>query len=80
MNWKSKLILGMLTALAMMFLIQDKVKTETFLASTSLFGVTTYAGILTRFEKWGGLSVVAWNPQEKSEIFLSKGVPIASRF
>jgi cytochrome c-type biogenesis protein CcsB len=61
-------------ALAMMFLIQDKMKTETFLAATSLFGVATYVGVLTRFEKWGGLSVVAWNPEEKSEVFLSKGV------
>ena len=33
-----------------------------------------YAGVLTRFEKWGGLNVVAWNAEEKSEIFLSKGV------
>ncbi len=31
-------------------------------------------GILTRFEKWGGLNLVAWNAEEKSEIFLSKGV------
>ena len=61
-------------ALAMMFLIQDKVKTETFLAATSLFCVGTYLGVLTRFEKWGGLNVIAWNPQEKSEIFISKGV------
>jgi len=29
---------------------------------------------LTRFERWGGLSLAAWNPQEKSEIFLAKGV------
>jgi cytochrome c-type biogenesis protein CcsB len=61
-------------ALAMMFLIQDKVKTETFLAATSLFSVGTYCGVLTRFEKWGGLNVIAWNPQDKSEIFISKGV------
>jgi cytochrome c-type biogenesis protein CcsB len=61
-------------ALAMMFLIQDKVKTETFLIATSLFGVGTYAGVLTRFEKWGGLSLVAWNPQDKAEVFISKGV------
>ncbi len=61
-------------ALAMMFLIQDKMKTETFLAATSLFTVATYVGVLTRFEKWGGLSVVAWNPVEKSEVFLSKGM------
>jgi cytochrome c-type biogenesis protein CcsB len=61
-------------ALAMMFLIKDNMKTETFLAATSAFGVATYLGVLTRFEKWGGFSVVAWNPEEKSEIFLSKGV------
>src|ERR1700733_14043761 len=61
-------------ALAMMFLIQDKMKTETFLAATSLFSVLTYVGVLTRFEKWGGLSVVAWNPDTKSEAFLSRGV------
>jgi cytochrome c-type biogenesis protein CcsB len=29
---------------------------------------------LTRFEKWGGLNLVAWNPESKSEVFLSKGV------
>src|ERR1700689_2597124 len=61
-------------ALAMMFLIQDKMKTETFLAATSLFTVATYVGILTRFEKWGGLSVVGWNPEAKEEIFIAKGV------
>jgi cytochrome c-type biogenesis protein CcsB len=58
----------------MMFLIKDKMETETFLAATSLFTVATYLGILTRFEKWGGLSVVAWNPEEKSEVFIAKGV------
>ncbi len=61
-------------ALAMMFLIQDKVKTETFLAGTSLFVIATYAGILTRFEKWGSLSVIAWDEPNKSEVFLSRGV------
>jgi cytochrome c-type biogenesis protein CcsB len=61
-------------ALAMMFLIQDKMKTETFLAATSLFTVSVYAGILTRFEKWGGLSLIAWNAQDKAEVFLQKGV------
>ena len=61
-------------ALAMMFLIQDGMKTETFLTATSFFSVGIYAGILTRFERWGGLSVVAWNPQEHSEVFLSRGV------
>src|SRR5271167_3254080 len=61
-------------ALAMMFLIQDKMRTETFLAATSLFTIGTYVAVLTRFEKWGGLSVIAWNPEEKSEVFLSRGV------
>ena len=61
-------------ALAMMFLIQDKMKTETFLAGDQPVSVRIYAGVLTRFEKWGGLSVVAWNPEEKSEVFLSRGV------
>ena len=61
-------------ALAMMFLIQDDTKTEVFLGATSLFVIAIYAGILTRFEKWGGLSVVAWNPESKSEVFVAKGV------
>jgi cytochrome c-type biogenesis protein CcsB len=61
-------------ALALMFLIQDKMHNETFLATTSLFTIGIYLGILTRFENWGGLSVVAWNAQEKSEMFLQRGV------
>src|SRR5579863_9439281 len=61
-------------ALAMMFLIQNGVKTETFLVGTSLFTVGIYLGILTRFEKTGGLSLIAWNPQDKAEIFISRGV------
>ncbi len=62
-------------ALATMFLIQDKMKTETFLAITSSCTVAIYAAVvLTRFEKWGGLSLVAWNPDSKSEVFISKGV------
>jgi len=62
-------------ALAAMFLIQDKMKTETFLAVTSASTLAIYASvILTRFEKWGGLSLAAWNPEQKSEVFLSKGV------
>jgi len=62
-------------ALAMMFLIQDKMKTETFLAVTSASTLAIYASVVfTRFERWGGLSLVAWNPEQKSEVFLSKGV------
>src|SRR5246500_2875125 len=61
-------------ALALMFLIQDNMPSETFLAATSLFTVGVYAGILTRFDNWGGLSVIAWNAQEKTEMFLQRGV------
>jgi cytochrome c-type biogenesis protein CcsB len=62
-------------ALATMFLIQDRMKTGTFLAVTSSSTLAIYASIvLTRFEKWGGLSLVAWNPESKSEVLLSKGV------
>src|SRR5690348_9141950 len=61
-------------ALAMMFLIQDKMKTEMFLAATSIFTVGIYASILLRFEKWGGLNVVAWDAENKSEMFISRGV------
>jgi cytochrome c-type biogenesis protein CcsB len=62
-------------ALAMMFLIKDNMKTETFLAATSLFSVISYAAILcTRFEKWGGLSVIGWDEPNKSEMFVSRGM------
>jgi cytochrome c-type biogenesis protein CcsB len=61
-------------ALAMMFLIKDKMKTETFLAATSIFTVGVYATILGRFERWGGFNVVAWDPQNKQEVFISRGV------
>jgi hypothetical protein len=30
--------------------------------------------VLTRFEKWGGLNVVAWDAQNKTEVFISRGV------
>ena len=62
-------------ALAMMFLIQDNMKTETFLAATSIGTIGIYLSIvLTRFEKWGGLSLIAWDSEHKQEVFLSKGV------
>ncbi len=48
-------------ALALMFLIKDHLKTETFLATTSALTAALYIGILTRFERWGGLSVAAWD-------------------
>jgi cytochrome c-type biogenesis protein CcsB len=61
-------------ALAMMFLIQDKMETETFLAATSIFTIGIYAAVLTRFERWGGFNVVAWDAENKTEVFISKGV------
>ena len=60
-------------ALAMMFLIKDKMQTETFLAATSLFGVGTYLGVLTRFKN-GDAESGGWDPERKSEVFLAKGV------
>jgi cytochrome c-type biogenesis protein CcsB len=62
-------------ALAMMFLIQDGLKTETFLACTSATVSAIYVAIVaTRFEKWGGLSVTAWDPRTKSDMFLGRGM------
>jgi len=63
-------------ALALMFLIQDRMKTETFLAATSVFTVGIYAAILSRFERWGGLNVLAWDAVNKSEVFISRGVRV----
>ncbi len=48
-------------ALALMFLIKDQMRTETFLAATSAITAGLYTGILTRFQGWGGLSVAAWD-------------------
>jgi cytochrome c-type biogenesis protein CcsB len=62
-------------ALSMMFLIQDNMKTETFQAVTSAFTTAIYLGILgTRFDKTGGLNVIAWNFKNKEEIFLQEKV------
>src|SRR5437764_13933208 len=61
-------------ALAMMFLIQDKLKTENFLAATSIFTVGIYASVLTRFEGWGGFNLIAWDAENKAEVFVSRGV------
>ena len=61
-------------ALAMMFLIQDKVKTELFLAATSIFTVGIYGAILLRFERWGGLNVIAWDTENKTEVFIARNV------
>ena len=62
-------------ALAMMFLIQDNFKTETFLAGPARWSSAIYVAIVaTRFERWGGLSVTAWDAENKSDMFLGRGV------
>ena len=62
-------------ALAMMFLIKDNFKTETFLALTSAtVGAIYIAIVATRFEKWGGLSVTAWDVRDKSDMFIGRGM------
>src|SRR5579863_4254574 len=61
-------------ALAMMFLIKDGFRTETFLACTSAAVSAIYVAILaTRFDK-GGLSVTAWDVSTKSDMFLGRGM------
>lgn len=62
-------------ALSMMFLIQDNMKTESFQAFTSAFTALIYASILAvRFDKSGGLNVIAWDFQNKEEVFLQPKV------
>jgi cytochrome c-type biogenesis protein CcsB len=61
-------------ALAMMFLIKDRMQTETFLAATSAMTTIIYGAlIVTRATIGGGLSVVAWDYARKEEIFVAKG-------
>jgi cytochrome c-type biogenesis protein CcsB len=60
-------------ALAMMFLIQDDMKTETFQVLTALGMASVYAGMMLRFRS-GGFAVVAWDEAQKSEVFIARGV------
>jgi cytochrome c-type biogenesis protein CcsB len=59
-------------ALAMMFLIQDRLSSQTFLAATSAFLVSVYIGIASRFDPSGGLRLIAWDAQGKQEIFFAE--------
>jgi ABC-type transport system involved in cytochrome c biogenesis permease subunit len=59
-------------ALAMMFLIRDRVRTEDFLAGVSAQLTATYLGIATRFDGAGGLQVIGWDAQAAREIFVSE--------
>jgi ABC-type transport system involved in cytochrome c biogenesis permease subunit len=63
-------------ALAMMFLIQDGMKTESFQALTSAGMVAIYASMLiTRFRS-GTLAVTAYDLESKSEVMVSRGHPL----
>src|SRR5512141_3357031 len=53
-------------ALAMMFLIQDNMKTETFQLLTSLGMATVFASLMLRFRS-GGLALVGWDAANKQE-------------
>ncbi|HWQ03478.1 MAG TPA: cytochrome c biogenesis protein CcsA [Candidatus Nitrosotenuis sp.] len=55
----------------MMFLIQDKLRSEVFLGGTSALLVATYAGIASRFDVSGGLRVIAWDPVNRNELFFT---------
>ena len=59
-------------ALAMMFLIQDRLSSDTFLAATSGLLVCVYVGIATRFDPSGGLRLIAWDAQGKQEILFAE--------
>ena len=61
-------------ALAMMFLIQDDFRNESFLAWTSATVSAIYVAIVvTRFDR-GGLRVTAWDATTKSDMFLGRGM------
>jgi cytochrome c-type biogenesis protein CcsB len=63
-------------ALAMMFLIQDNMKTESFQALTSAGMIAIYASILlTRFRS-GALAVTAYDIDSKAEVMMSRGRPL----
>ncbi|MDR3762548.1 MAG: cytochrome c biogenesis protein CcsA [Acidobacteriota bacterium] len=60
-------------AVAMMFLVQDGMKSESFQALTSFGMSAVYAAMLiTRF-RGGALAVTAYDLQEKSEVMVERG-------
>jgi cytochrome c-type biogenesis protein CcsB len=63
-------------ALALMFLIKDRVKTDTFLIVTSGLVAAIYAGILTRLDASLGLRVAAWDTAGGHEIFIAARTPL----
>ncbi len=63
-------------ALAMMFLIQDNMKTETFQAITSGGMIAVYLGILATRFRAGALAVTAYDLEQKTEVMISRGHPL----
>lgn len=63
-------------ALALMFLIKDRVKTDTFLVGTSVLVAAIYTGILTRLEALTGLRVAAWDPTAGREVLIAERTPL----
>ncbi len=63
-------------ALAMMFLIQDKLRNETFLAGASTVLTAIYLGVAARFHASGGLQVVAWDTAGRRELFFAEKTPL----
>jgi cytochrome c-type biogenesis protein CcsB len=63
-------------ALALMFLIRDGLKTETFLAASSGLVAVIYIGFTTRLDASLGLQVAAWDPARNGEIFLARRTPL----
>jgi cytochrome c-type biogenesis protein CcsB len=59
-------------AAAMMFLIQDKLRSETFMAGASAVLTSIYLGVATRFHSSGGFQVVAWDPADNHELFFAE--------
>jgi cytochrome c-type biogenesis protein CcsB len=60
-------------AVAMMFLIKDKMETASFQALTALGMAGVYGSLLIRFRS-GGLALVGWDIANKQEIFMERGV------
>src|SRR5512146_940681 len=58
-------------ALALMFLIQDRMKTETFQMLTALGMSGVYGSMMLRFQS-GGFNVVGWDPSTNEEIFIGR--------
>ncbi len=63
-------------ALAVMFLIRDGVRTESFLVWASVLSAAIYAGLGTRLDASGGLRVVAWDPAGHHEIYFAERTPL----